>query len=187
MPIYTGSGDDGSSSLFGGQRVPKNHPRLDAYGTVDEAQSAIGMVRSSGELPEHIDALLDWIQKELFVVGADLATPDPEASIPRVSSTMISNLEGMCEDIEQKLPNLTTFVIPTGTYESTTCFWVRTIVRRAERCVAHLLSDEIRPATEHDLSAVLIYLNRLGDLLFLIAREINSAAGIEEQTWDGKN
>ena len=167
--------------------MPKNHPRLDAYGTVDEAQSAIGMIRASGELPGDMDGLLDRIQKELFVVGADLATPDPEATIPRVSSTMIKNLEVECENLEQKLPKLTTFILPTGSFGATTSFWARTIVRRAERCVAYLMDDEIRPATEHDLSSVLIYLNRLGDLLFLVAREINKIAGKEEESWEGKN
>ena len=187
MSIVTGSGDDGSSTLFGGRRVPKHHPRLEAYGSVDEAQSAIGMVRASGENPEKFDRLLSRLQKELFTVGADLAAPDPETKTQRVSSVMIKDLEAECAALEAALPALSNFVMPYGTLPATTCFWARTVVRRSERRLAGLMSDGPRLDGEQDVSTVLVYLNRLGDLLFLIARALNKEGGISEETWSGKD
>jgi len=181
MPIVTRTGDDGHSSLFGGERVPKHHPRLEACGTVDEAQSAIGMVRSTGGIPEEIDALLRRLQKELFVVGSDLAAQDPEMKVPRITSTMIEDLEAECESIEKDLARLSAFVLPGGGTAGAMCFYARAVVRRAERSVAAIM------AAGQDVSAVLVYLNRLGDLLFLVGRGLNKAAGIAEETWSGKS
>ena len=165
MPITTGTGDDGSSSLLGGARLPKDHPRFEAYGTVDEAQCAIGMVLASGSLTPEIGALLQKILADLFTVGSDLATLDPEIEVPRVTSTMIQAIEAEIHKLESELPPLTHFIQPTGTLAATTCFWARAVVRRAERHVATLMQsgEEVEP--------VLIYLNRLGDLLFLVAKE----------------
>jgi len=187
MSIVTGTGDDGSSSLFGGRRVPKHHPRLEAYGSVDEAQCAIGMVRSAGEIPEHLDTLLASIQKGLFTVGSDLASPDPEAKGPRVTSTMIRTLEIECEKLEHNLPSLKHFIIPCGTAPAATCFWARTVVRRAERRIADILYSKQLTTGENDVSTILVYLNRLSDLLFLISRALNSSAGFVEDGWSGKD
>lgn len=182
MSIVTGAGDDGYSSLFGGQRVPKHHPRLEAYGAIDEAQCAIGMVRSAvyqSFLPEEIDSLLDKLQKDMFVVGSDLATPDKETKVPRVTSTMIRFLEDKIKQLENDLPRLTSFIVPSGTPWAATCFWARAVARRAERRVAELL------ATGQDVSSVLIYMNRLGDLLFLIGRLLNREYHFSEEAWLG--
>jgi cob(I)alamin adenosyltransferase len=186
MSIVTGSGDDGSSALFGGRRVPKHHPRLEAYGSVDEAQSAIGMVRAAGEIPDKLDKLLARLQRELFIVGADLAAPDPETKAQRVSSVMIKDLEAECAALESFLPALSNFVMPYGTLPAATCFWARTVVRRSERRIAGLMSDGPRLDGEQDVSTVLVYLNRLGDLLFLVARALNRTAAVKEETWSGK-
>ena len=183
MSIVTKTGDDGSTGLFGGERVPKNHPRLVAYGTVDEVSCAIGIIRSFGEagqVPKYIDKILARIQKDLFTVGADLATPRVDVNVPRVDSKMIRDLETECKALEEDLQPLKNFILPTGTRAAATCFWARCVVRAAERYVAELLT------TGQRVSSILIYLNRLGDLLFLIARTLNSAAGIEEEVWEGR-
>lgn len=177
MSIVTGTGDDGSSSLFGGARVPKHHPRLGAYGTVDEAQSAIGMIRATGSIPDDIDTLLRNIQDDLFVIGSDLASPDPETSVPRVTSGMIKSIHDEIRRLEESLPDIKNFILPCGTQSAATCFWARTVVRRAERCVAELLSDG------QEVSSILVYLNRLSDLLFLIARKLNLDSEKPEESW----
>lgn len=188
MSIVTGTGDDGSTTLFGGKRVPKHHPRLSAYGTVDEAQSAIGMVRSflgkqegresSNDL-NALDRLLNKIQEELYIVGADLATPDKKVKIPRVSKRMIDSLHADCSKLESELPVLKSFIIPSGTQAAATCFWARSVVRLAEREVSSLMEQG------EQVSLVLVYLNRLGDLLFLIGRMINRLSGIEDEILPG--
>jgi cob(I)alamin adenosyltransferase len=180
MSIVTGRGDDGSSALFGGARVPKHHPRLVAYGAVDEAQSAIGMVLAAGEISGELRDLLKRIQKELFVLGCDLATPEPEPGVPRITSPMIKALEGDIDRLESRLPALKNFVLPSGSPAAATCFWARAVVRRVERHVSALLETGQRVAT------VLIYLNRLGDLLFLVARALNQESGVKEETWSAK-
>jgi cob(I)alamin adenosyltransferase len=183
MSIVTGLGDDGKSSLFGGERVSKNHPRLDAYGTIDEAQSAIGMVRAlieKNESSADIDSLLARIQGELFIVGADLASSNPKLPVPRVTSEMIQELQKECDQLEKSLPVLKNFIIPAGTQAATTCFWARTVVRRAERLVARLMDKG------ENAGAVLVYLNRLGDLLFLVSRAFNKIHEFPEEEWSGK-
>ena len=184
MSIVTGTGDDGRTTLFGGKRVPKHHPRLSAYGTVDEAQSAIGMVRSflskqeGGESSNDfaaLDKLLKKIQEELYTVGADLATPDKKVKIRRVSKGMIKALHTECSDLEAGLPELKSFIIPSGTQAAATCFWARSVVRLAEREVSSLMEQG------GQVNLILVYLNRLGDLLFLIGREINRISGIEDE------
>jgi len=177
MSIVTGTGDDGRSSLFGGTRVPKHHPRLEAYGTVDEAQSAIGMIRATGSVPEELDSLLRRVQDDLFVIGSDLATPDPETSVPRVTSGMIKNIHDEIHRLENSLPEIKNFILPGGSQSAATCFWARTVVRRAERRVAELLADG------QDVSSILVYLNRLSDLLFLVARKLNLDSENQEESW----
>lgn len=181
MSITTGSGDDGSTGLFGGERVSKNHPRLAAYGTVDEVSSAIGMVRAFPDVPKYLDNILLKVQRDLFIVGSDLATPSVAIEVPRVTSKMISDLTAECAALEETLPPLKNFILPTGTASASTCFWARCVVRAAERHVTELLH------TGQRVSSVLIYLNRLGDLLFLIARAINKENKVEEELWLGRN
>jgi len=178
MSIITKKGDDGKTSLYGGTRVPKHHLRIEAYGTVDEAASAIGMVRSSGDIPEKFDLIFQRIQKELFTVGSDLATPDPEIHVPRVTSVMIEEIERNVHEIESELPELKSFVLPSGTRAATACFFARTIVRRAERQVTALIESGERAET------VMVYLNRLGDLLFVLARALNRSSGIDDDRYN---
>lgn len=182
MSITTGIGDNGSSGLIGGRRLPKNHPRFEAYGTVDEAQSAIGMVRAMGGVPPDLDRLLSRAQVELFSAGAELASIDPEFHVAtKITSLMIQQIEQDIRHLETQagLPPLRNFIVPGGSPAAATCFWARAVVRRAERHVAGLMHDG------QEVETVLVYLNRLGDLLFLIARALNKAAGIDEQTWSG--
>ncbi len=183
MSIVTKTGDDGYSMLSGGERVPKHHPRLEAYGSIDEVQCAIGMVRAACDdtVPDEIDTLLSRLQKELFIAGADLATPNVEKKVPRITSDMVRGLETECKKIEAVVPAQKSFIIPNGTCAATIAFWARAVVRQTERRVAVLLEAGQRVAT------VLVYLNRLGDLLFLVARKLNLDAGIEEEKWNWKN
>jgi cob(I)alamin adenosyltransferase len=179
MSITTGTGDDGLSGLLGGQRLPKNHPRFEAYGTVDEAQSAMGIVLALENIPPDIKSMLSRIMSELFTVGSSLASVDPEIKVPQVTSTMIVGLETDIKTLEKSLPHLKHFIIPSGTLAASTCFWIRAIIRRAERHVAALMGT----GTENE--TVLVYLNRLGDLMFLIARALNKEAGVTETEWQG--
>jgi cob(I)alamin adenosyltransferase len=184
MSIVTGSGDDGKTSLFGGKRVPKHHPRLEAYGSVDEAQSAIGMVRASiasiksvksNPDIQEIGELLKKAQIDLHAVGADLASPNRDAKVPRVDPDMISSITEIIKRLEQKLPELKSFILPSGSEAATTCFWARSVARRAERAVSILVEQG------EDLSMVLIYMNRLSDLLFVIGRILNRVAGCGDE------
>ena len=181
MSIITKNGDYGNTSLFGGAQLPKHHPRLEAYGTVDEASSAIGMIRACGKIPENLANIFVRIQNELFTVGSDLAAPDPETKVPRVTSSMIEGLERDCMELESELPELKSFILPAGGEAASRCFLARAIVRRAERHVSALLEEDERTQT------VLVYLNRLGDLLFVMARMLNRIAEIPEDTWSGKD
>lgn len=188
MSIVTGSGDDGNTSLFSGLRVPKHHPRLRAYGTVDEAQSAIGIVRSlviskeTGEIPLELielDRVLKKAQEKLHTVGADLATPDKTINVPRVGKEIINSIHDECLELESKLPDLKSFILPTGTPAAATCFWARSVVRCAEREVSSLKE------TGENVDLILVYLNRLGDLLFLVGRALNMASGVPDEILNG--
>ncbi len=178
MKIYTKTGDSGDTSLFGGGRVRKSGLRVEAYGTVDELNSMLGLVRTYA-LPDPAPAWLETIQNDLFQVGADLATP-PDAKtayIVRVDSGPIEMLEQAIDRMEEQLPSLQNFILPGGVPAAATLHVARTICRRAERiCVA--LNDEqtINPN-------VMTYLNRLSDFLFVLARWANWQAGESETRW----
>jgi cob(I)alamin adenosyltransferase len=184
MKIYTRTGDRGDTALFGGDRVRKSHPRIEAYGTVDETNSAIGLARSflrgqPGE--ETLDPVLARIQAELFVAGADLATPTgARPVVPRVETPEIEALEREIDRMEENLPELRTFILPGGTAVASQLHVARTICRRAERLTVDL--DAAEPVNEH----VIVYLNRLSDFLFVTARWVNKCAGAEEDAWTGK-
>jgi cob(I)alamin adenosyltransferase len=181
MKIYTRTGDEGETGLFGGGRVPKDHPRVAAYGDVDELNSALGVVRAAA--PEgFFDPLLESIQRDLFSIGGHLATPDPE----RVAKTLekaalslarVSEFEQIMDESEKVLPPLRAFVLPTGTRLATALHVTRTICRRAERSVVHLSHTDSVP------ELFLIYLNRLSDLLFTLARLANLRDGVGDVTW----
>ncbi len=179
--IYTKTGDDGTTGLFGGQRVTKDSLRIESYGTVDELNSVIGQARTLGMTPEH-DELLGQVQETLFVLGADLATPaDREPSsfvLPRVTADDIACLERTIDGLEETLPPLKSFILPGGTAAGATLHVARTVCRRAERRVVTLLG------TDGGVGGLPVqYLNRLSDLLFVLARAVNHVAGVEEHPW----
>jgi cob(I)alamin adenosyltransferase len=181
MKIYTRTGDEGATALFGGGRVGKDHPRVEAYGDVDELNAALGMARSVEMMPR-IDEVLVPIQRDLFAIGALLATPDhqkmkEQLSKARIDEGRISELERAIDDCEAELEALRSFIVPGGTPKAAALHVARTVCRRAERRVVHLAQEIELPAM------VVIYLNRLSDLLFMLARVANRRAGAGEVTW----
>lgn len=181
MKIYTRTGDQGDTGLFGGGRVPKDHPRVAAYGDVDELNSTIGLVRATaGE--EFFDQLLESIQRDLFSIGGHLATPDPtrvRKALERaeLSPARITEFEQIMDEADQTLPPLRAFVLPAGTRVAAALHLARTVCRRAERGVVHLAHAEVVP------ELFLVYLNRLSDLLFTLARLANRREGVSDSTW----
>ncbi len=170
--IYTRTGDDGTTGLGDMSRVPKTDPRLVAYADVDEANSAIGVALAVGELPADVRALLGRVQNELFDVGADLCTPvvdDPRYPPLRVSPDYTARLESACDTYNAALAKLDSFILPGGTAGAALLHVARTVVRRAERAVWALLATQ--PETTSTEPA--LYLNRLSDLLFILARVAN--------------
>ncbi|GIV61574.1 cob(I)yrinic acid a,c-diamide adenosyltransferase [Rhodocaloribacter litoris] len=181
MKIYTRTGDAGDTALFGGGRVQKNHPRIEAYGTVDETNSFIGAARAqlTGR-PGHerLDPVLARIQAELFELGADLATPgDARPVVPRIQATHIRRLETAIDDFDTELPPLKHFILPGGTPAAAALHVARTVCRRAERRTVELAGAE--PTNPH----AVVYLNRLSDFLFVAARWVNHQAGLSEAVW----
>lgn len=181
MKIYTRAGDEGTTGLFGGGRVSKTHPRIAAYGTVDETNSFIGLARSlAAAHPEsgRLDALLASVQEEMFVLGADLATPaDAKARSPRVSDVHVKRLERSIDELEEDLPPLKRFILPGGTPTASALHVARSVCRRAERMVLEAAEEEaVSPLAP-------VYLNRLSDFLFVLARWANQTEGGREWTW----
>lgn len=180
MKIYTRTGDDGTTGLFGGGRVPKSHPRVQAMGAVDETNASIGLICSV--LPSELDSLhslLINIQHELFVLGADIATPeDSRASVPRIGQNEIDALENAIDDWQSSLTPLQYFILPGGTQAASMLHLARAICRRAERCLSENL-DSISSS-----SYILKYLNRLSDLLFVLARRANHDIGTPDVRWE---
>ncbi|MGD9722459.1 MAG: cob(I)yrinic acid a,c-diamide adenosyltransferase [Pirellulales bacterium] len=179
MKIYTKTGDSGDTGLFGGPRTSKDSPRIEAYGTVDELNSVLGVARAQG-LDAAIDALVRKIQNELFSIGAQLATPDPAAhGTALVGPAHITALERAIDEHEEGLAPLKTFVMPGGTPAAAYLHLARTVCRRAERRLVTLLRTSDEPISPD----ILIYLNRLSDLLFVLARSVNRAAGVADVPW----
>lgn len=183
MRIYTRTGDAGDTGLFGGGRVPKNHPRVEAYGDVDELNAAIGFARSIEQMPR-VDEVLVPIQRDLFAIGALLATPDREKmrqhlEKARVDQDRIGQLEGAIDDGDRELEPLRSFIVPGGTPKAAALHVARTVCRRAERRVVSLTDSGIDEIPQ----VVVVYLNRLSDLLFTLARVANRRAGAGEVTW----
>ncbi|MGH1387673.1 cob(I)yrinic acid a,c-diamide adenosyltransferase [Kordia sp.] len=185
MKIYTKTGDKGTTALFGGTRVPKHHIRIDSYGTVDELNSYIGLIRDQ-EINTHYQNVLMEIQDLLFTVGAVLAT-DPEKAtlkngkdrlnIPRISEANIAVLEREMDTMNDALPPMTHFVLPGGHQTVSFCHIARCVCRRAERLASALY--EITPFDEHTLK----YLNRLSDYLFVLARKLSFDLQANEIKW----
>ncbi|HEV2972314.1 MAG TPA: cob(I)yrinic acid a,c-diamide adenosyltransferase [Pirellulales bacterium] len=180
MKIYTKTGDNGETGLFGGPRVRKDSPRIEAYGTVDELNALIGLARSES-LPGKIDELLARIQSELFDVGAELATPDPKRhGTSLVGPAHVAALESAIDRIEALLKPLKQFILPGGTRAAAALHVARTVCRRAERGVVTLS----RAPDETISPDLIVYLNRLSDLLFVLARAANAAAGQVDVPWE---
>lgn len=182
MKIYTKTGDEGKTGLFGGRRVSKDSPRVEAYGAVDELNAVLGVVMTHVDDDELYERLLA-VQHDLFVIGADLATPDGEdggkaaAWVPRVDPASIERLEGWIDAGQDKVAPMKSFILPGGAPAAAHLHHARTVCRRAERRVVALdqreaLTDEVR-----------IYLNRLSDLLFVWARLVNHRAGVADRPW----
>ncbi|MEK6450735.1 MULTISPECIES: cob(I)yrinic acid a,c-diamide adenosyltransferase [Myroides] len=185
MKVYTKTGDKGTTALFGGTRVPKHHIRIESYGTVDELNSYIGLIRDQ-EMNQLYKNVLIEIQDRLFTVGAVLAT-DPEKAIlkngkerlniPKISEADMALLENEIDRMEESLPPMTHFVLPGGHTTVSFCHIARCVCRRAERLSVQL--NEIEPVDE----SVLMYLNRLSDYLFVLARKLTFDLGAEEVKW----
>lgn len=172
--VYTKTGDAGETSLVDGSRVKKNDPRVTAYGDVDELNSLLGLARV-GLADARLDEALGKIQNELFVVGADLASPLTIA-VPRVDETHVAEMEQLIDALMEELEPLREFILPGGTQLGATLHLARCVARRAERCIVALMAE-----SEINLHS-LTYLNRLSDLLFVMARVANRRAGVKEQS-----
>ena len=176
MKLYTGQGDDGHTVLFGGTRVPKNDSRICAYGDVDECNATIGLAVAHGAGEETV-TILRQVQGELFMLGAELAAPQGNAPSPRIDDNHISRLERWIDAATEETPSTRNFVLPGGTAAAAALHLARTVCRRAERNTVGLsMQQSVRPA-------VLVYLNRLSDLLFALARRENHHAGVADIPW----
>jgi cob(I)alamin adenosyltransferase len=172
MKIYTRTGDRGETSLFGGARIPKDDPRIEAYGTIDELSSFVGVARASWP-SSPIDALLARIQSDLFDIGAHLASPG-SARFTGADPARIGELESAIDAMESELQPLRNFILPGGCAAAAQLHVARTVCRRAERLVVAL----------HDESSI-IYINRLSDYLFVAARYANLKHGVDDVPWNG--
>lgn len=181
MKIYTKTGDQGETGLYGADRVAKNHPRVEAYGTVDEANSAIGLARAALPLAHSdMQADLEYLQNALFDLGADLATRPGGPygkNLARIDELDVERLEQLIDRYQEEAPIFTGFVHPAGHSAAAALHLARTIARRAERCVVTLSQHEEANAQ------ALRYLNRLSDLLFTMARVVNKREGFAEEKW----
>lgn len=180
--IYTKTGDDGSTALGSKQRVPKDHPRVRAYGTVDELNSVIGMALAHG-LCAKLAAALPPIQNQLFHLGSDLSFPPEEAEefkVPRIEQRHIDALESLIDEMNEELGPLENFILPGGSLGAATLQVARAVCRRAERRLVTLArQDSVRPES-------VTYVNRLSDALFVMARYENLQRGVSEPLWDSR-
>ena len=175
--IYTRTGDTGETALGDGSRVPKIDCRVGAFGTVDELNAQLGLVLAAGDVPQALRSWLQTVQNDLFDVGADLSVPFGIADRLRVAQPAIDELERLCDELNASLPPLRSFVLPGGTEAAARLHVARTVCRRAER-------DALAADREHRINPlVLVYLNRLSDLLFIAARAANAEVGADEPLW----
>ena len=187
MKLYTRTGDDGTTGLFSGARVSKDHPRIEAYGTVDELNSMLGVVMCSCD-PAHpfearLHAILSAMQSRLFDIGADLATPEgakQQSRIHRIDDADVAEAESWIDEVDAANPPLKTFVMPAGTELAARLHVARTVCRRAERAIISLGS--IEPVGD----PLLRYMNRLSDLFFAMARRANHERGMADMPWTPK-
>lgn len=179
MKIYTKTGDKGTTALFTGTRVPKHHIRIESYGTIDELNSFLGLLRDQ-EIDARSKEMLAMIQEKLFTVGSILATEpkkDKRLKIPRISNGDIELLEKEMDSMNENLPEMTHFILPGGHTTVSYCHIARTVCRRAERMVSYLHENEPVPDT------LLSYINRLSDYLFVLARKLSKDLKAQEVKW----
>ena len=185
MKVYTKTGDKGTTALFGGTRVPKDHIRIESYGTVDELNSHIGLIRDQ-EMDQHYKDILIEIQDRLFTVGAILATPQEKEVMKNgelrlqklgIIESDIELLENEIDSMEDALPQMTHFVLPGGHTTVSYCHVARCVCRRAERLAVHLSHNEVID------EMAIKYLNRLSDYLFVLARKLSSDLNADEVKW----
>ncbi len=179
MKIYTRTGDEGTTALFGGDRVVKSHPRIEAYGTVDELNAVVGVVIAHLDAgADRLGAVLGRIQHELFDLGADLATPEhSRAKVARIGAALVETMEADIDAFEADLAPLRRFILPGGTPAAAHLHVARTVCRRAERLTVEAATRE--PINE----GAVVYLNRLSDLLFVLSRWANHAASVADVEW----
>ncbi|MCW5515893.1 cob(I)yrinic acid a,c-diamide adenosyltransferase [Muriicola sp. Z0-33] len=185
MKIYTKTGDSGTTSLFGGTRVPKHHIRIESYGTIDELNSWLGLLKDQ-KINANSKKILEQTQKNLFTLGAILATAPEKAvlksgkerlNIPRLNISDIELLETEMDAMNEELPPMTHFVLPGGHQAVSYCHIARTVCRRAERMISLLhFNEPVDPS-------VMSYVNRLSDYLFVLSRKLSAELGAEEQKW----
>ena len=177
--IYTRTGDQGETGLFRGPRVGKDMPRIELIGTLDELNAILGLARTHS-LSGEIDAIVQRVQNELFALGAEVSTPDPsQLEMPRLERQHVEVLESDIDRIDETLPPLTDFILPGGSPSAADLHLARAVCRRAERRLVTLL----REIPEEVSLVLLAYLNRLADLLFVLARAANSATGCPDVPW----
>jgi cob(I)alamin adenosyltransferase len=181
VKIYTKTGDEGITGLLGNRRVPKDDTRIEAYGTVDEVNAVLGLTRAF-ELDSDADAVVAELQTDLFVVGSALADPDPKGRFHNaIHPGHVERLEGIIDRLESELKPLTSFILPGGSPPAAQLHVARTVCRRAERLVVRLARQ---PGS--DVPPILVvYLNRLSDLLFVLARAVNQRAKVPDIPWKG--
>ncbi len=179
MKIYTKTGDKGTTALFTGRRVPKHHIRIESYGTIDELNSHLGLLRDQ-EMDAHSKEMLVLIQEKLFTMGSILATEpdkDKRLKIPRITQEDIALLEKEMDQMNENLPEMTHFILPGGHTTVSYCHIARTVCRRAERMISYLHENEPVPET------LLSYVNRLSDYLFVLARKLSKDINADEIKW----
>jgi cob(I)alamin adenosyltransferase len=181
LKIYTKTGDQGMTGLLGSRRVPKDDLRIEAYGTIDELNAALGLARANA-LDPGSDVLVARLQDDLFAVGSALADPNPGGPFhDAITPGHVRRLEEQIDAMEAELPALTRFILPGGTPAAAQVHMARTVCRRAERLVVKLGHQP----GEHVAAPLLVYLNRLSDLLFVLARAVNHRAGVADIPWGG--
>lgn len=179
MKIYTKTGDDGSTGILGKGRLRKDDARIEAYGTIDELNAVLGVVRASG-LDASTDALTAQLQDQLFTVGAALADPNPEGKFHnQITDEHVANLERAIDLLDGEVEPLQSFILPGGSLAAAQLHLARAVSRRAERLVVHLMHQP----DERVATPLLLYLNRLSDLLFMMARAVNHRKGVADIPW----
>ena len=181
MKIYTRTGDDGTTGLFGGKRVPKHDPRIECYGTVDELNAAVGLAAAALEVAPGLGEKIRQVQSELFVIGSHLATPDVDSRqvgrLPELDDSAVARLEREIDAADADLAPLRNFILPGGSEAAARLHLARTVCRRAERLLVAF-------AAEHPVApAIIRYFNRLSDWLFVQARWVNHRAGVPDVPW----